>query len=102
MCNEFTSLSQLPILAPYSSARLFDPFAHKIFPTKPNFTGGWSKPAQASTGRRSPWAIEDILAVWLISKEFITRIEAGYDRVHIFYRYPIDTSKNVFTNSFIL
>jgi DNA invertase Pin-like site-specific DNA recombinase len=32
---------------------------------------------------------EDILAVRLIIKAFITRIDAGYDHVRIFYRYPI-------------
>lgn len=32
---------------------------------------------------------EDILAVRVILKEFITRIEVDYDRVRISYRYPI-------------
>jgi len=32
---------------------------------------------------------EEILAVRLIFNQFITRIEAGYDQVRIFYRYPI-------------
>ncbi len=32
---------------------------------------------------------EDILAVRTIFKQFITRIETGYDQVRIFYRYPI-------------
>ena len=32
---------------------------------------------------------EDILAVRVFFKQFITRIEAGYDQVRIFYRYPL-------------